>query len=80
MAFCFNILTAAAVGALMCFTVSCVALLVWKLGREDGGDSGRIRLLARKREIIGGYPKVGLTGFRGSVVRLSLPHANGWGR
>jgi hypothetical protein len=57
-----------------------MALLVWHLDRDDGGNSGRSRLLAMEREIIRGYPEVRLTGFRGSVVRLSLPHTKGWGR
>jgi hypothetical protein len=64
----------------MRFAMSYVVLLVCNLGREDGGDSGRSRLLAREREIIGGYPEVGLTGFRGSIVGLSLSHAKRWGR
>lgn len=59
---------------------STMSMLVWHLDREDGGDSGRCRLLAREGEIIGGYPEVRLTGFRGSVVRLGLPHTKGWGR
>jgi hypothetical protein len=64
----------------MCFTGSHVSLFVRCLNREDPRNSGSGGLLARKREVVRRNSEMGLTRLRGSVVRLSLCHTDGWGR
>jgi len=73
-------LTTTAVGALVCFIDPRVSLLVRCLNREDCRKSGRRGLLARKREVVRSNSEMGLTGLRGSVVRLGLRHTEGWRR
>src|SRR5712691_6821628 len=73
-------LTTTAVRALVCFTGSRVSLFVRCLNRQDPRNSGSRGLLARKREGVRSNSEMGLTGLRGSVVRLGLCHTEGWRR